>query len=242
MEVNENELNKEALILKIQKILALANGTNHTGEMDSAKRKAAELMAQYTISMSEVLNTKASHDDAFVREDIWGSDKKKVNWESVLAGGCARAFDCQVVNTWKSNGSYTNDWALAFMGTKSDLELSIHFFKFLRRTVGMMSDKFSTYKSERTTYAYGLAQELGSRLADIYRIRNEISADCRALVVVKHDGVEKFKHKEFPNLTTSYVNLRGSRSSLEQGRLDAHKVSLHRPISSGGPAPHRISN
>lgn len=43
------------LINKIVKLLALADGTNHSDEAESAKRKAAEMMAKFNIEMSDLI-------------------------------------------------------------------------------------------------------------------------------------------------------------------------------------------
>jgi hypothetical protein len=234
----EEQLDKNVLIEKIQKILSLANGTNFGPEAETAKRKAGELMAAYAVSMSEVLNTKQSSEEAFIRIDIDGTSDKKVNWESALAFSIAKAFDSRTVNTGLNKWEH---WKIAFIGMKSDLELSIHFFKFLRRTVGQMSDRTFSNKSDKMTYAYSLAVELGRRLEEIYKIRNEISPECRDLVVVKNSGVEKTMKDIFPHLTYSKPTLNGSHASWEKGRQDAQRVSLVRPITGGNSNYQRIS-
>jgi hypothetical protein len=236
----EEKINKEALIAKIQKLLNLAEGTSFENEAFSAKEKAGRLMAEYTISMSEVLNTKEGYKEAFIRVDVEGSGSRKVNWEGSLARVIAETFDSKVVNT-QVFGNTGREWRIAFVGMKSDLELAIHFFKFLRRSVGQMSEKSFSNLADRMTYTYALVTELGRRLEEIYKIRNQIlSSECKDLVVIKTEGVDNFMNKVFPNIQKGKkISLNGSQEAWNRGQSDAKKVSLHRPIS-GGTAHQRI--
>ncbi len=230
------EFDKQRLIERIQKLLNLGNGNANVNESLLAKEKAARLMADYAISMSEIIVIAGERNEAFIRTDIEGTEEKKVHWESILAFRIAKAFDCSTVNTQGlSSGGWGNYvWNIAFLGTPSDLELVIHFFKFLRRTVGISSEKaFPSRKQDRVAYAYSMSEVLGKRLAELYQMRNELSSECRALVPIKKEGLNKFIRKEFPSLISSNYRIGGSREAWEQGREAGGRVSLHRPLKGG---------
>jgi hypothetical protein len=234
----EDKLDKNSLIEKIQKLMNLSNGTSFGPEADAAKRKVAKLMGDYAISMSEVLNFEVP-DEVFIRMDVKGMTFE--DWEGTLAQSIAFCFDSRVVVS-QTKGLIIHGVKLSeraqtffFVGTKSDLELSTHFFKFLRRTVGKKADSAFMRKDDRTTYAMSMSIELGKRLEELYKLRNEnASAEIKALVIVKKNGAEDMLKKLFPDAKSRDIKLGGSREAWFKGHEDAKSISLLRPIADKG--------
>ena len=240
---------KEEIISKIMKLLELSNEEKNSNphEREAASRKAAEMMAAWTIDFAELRSSKPS-DDAFVTYEVDGSEDRKVDFESALAGSIARAFDCKIINTWAK--TLAHQWVIAFVGSKHDLEIAVYFFKHIRRTMYAMSVKNVTVETvrprngrrstgtdvnmARRNYCFGMVESISVRMEDLYKKREEfIPSDCRALVVVKKQGLEKYFNQQYPNRTSGRrTSLRGDLAAFGKGQEDGKRVNLSRPISS----------
>jgi hypothetical protein len=224
-----DEKKKKEMIERIMKLLALGdeNKNDNPHERENAQRLAAKLMAEFSLSFVD-LKTNSKKEDLFARFDVEGAEGVKVNWEFSLAGSVAKVLDCKVI------GSQSQSWKLCFMGTKTDLEVSIFFFKYLRRTVGVMSERRYPQIRERNNYAFGMVMTLKDRLEELFAKREEfIPSDCKDLMVVKNDDLQKYVKQEFPRIKHSHFNIGKDAHSYNRGREDGKKVNLSRPISNG---------
>ncbi len=223
---------KREMIDRVMKLLALGDADKNSNphERENAQRMAAKLMAEYAIDFAD-LKKDAKRENTFARFDVEGAEGIKVNWEFSLAGAVARVFDAKVI------GSHQQNWQLCFMGTKSDLEISIFFFKYLRRTVGVMSERRYPQTRERNNYAFGMVMTLQERLEELFAKREEfIPADCRALMVIKKDDLQTYVKEQFPRISHSSFNFGADSHSYHAGRADGKKINLSRPISNNGGA------
>lgn len=234
---------KAEMIDKIQKLLALGTSPNpHEAEL--AQRKAAELMAQYAIDFAD-LRTGKKPEELYIRINVEGSSESEriVKWESFLAGSVAKCFDSAIVNT-RTYDLQAGEvrWNIAFMGTKSDLELAIFFFKYLRRTVGRAAEVNCRLVEDQKTFAISMCLVLQERLLELYqRVQDIIPTDCRALVLVKKQEVSEFKAKQFPNLQKgSPIKINGSNAAYNAGKEAGKRVNLNRPIGHDGQARTQI--
>lgn len=242
---------KEAIITKIMKLMELGNEEKNSNahEREAAMKMAAKLMADYAIDFVDLKNNKPK-DDAFITLDVEGSSEIKVDYEAQLANAIAYAFDCKLVNSYDYK-EFQRIWKLVFLGSKHDIEIVVYFFKFLRRTLGVMATKNVTkesikasdpYKARRITtqyieqarrnYCFGMVRTIDERLKELYAKREEfVPSDCKALMVVKKDDLDKFMREKFPNLHYSRPTLlKGDMNAFHKGRDDGHKVNLSRPI------------
>ncbi len=224
---------KREMIDRVMKLLALgdADKNNNPHERETAQRMAAKLMAEFSIDFVDLKANAKKDENVFARFDVEGAEGIKVNWEFSLAGAVAKVFDSKVI------GSHQQSWQLCFMGTKSDLEISIFFFKYLRRTVGVMSERRYPHIQERNNYAFGMVITLQERLEELFAKREEfIPSDCKALMVIKKDDLQKYVKEQFPNIRHSSFSFGANSDSYRNGRTDGKKINLSRPISNGGAA------
>lgn len=225
---------KEEIISKIMKLMELGNEENNTNphEREAASRMAAKMMAEYAIDFADLRSEKPK-EDVFITIEVDGSADQKIDYESRLAWHIARAFDCEMINTYRKG-----PWQIIFLGTKNDLEISVFFFKHLRRTISAMARlKYPTDRHHsRQNYANGLVVTVGGRLQDLYKRRAEfIPSDCTALVVVKKEGLTKFFNQTFPDRTFGRkTSLSGNLDAFHNGKVDGSKINLNRPISHTG--------
>ena len=247
---------KESIIAKIMKLMELGNEEKNSNphEREAATKMAAKLMADYSIDFIDLKTNKAK-DDPFITLDVEGSSEIKVDYEAALAHAIAKAFDCKMINSYKydynADEIYGKIWKICFLGSKNDIDIVVYFFKFLRRTLGAMArrnvtkesiQKADPYAARRITeayiqqarknYCFGMVSTIDQRLQELYLKREEfIPANCKDLMVVKKDDLEKYMKEKFPNLRYSKgTTLKGDMNSYHKGKQDGHSVNLSRPI------------
>jgi hypothetical protein len=221
---------KKEMVERVMKLLALGDEKQNDNphERENAQRLVAKLMAEYSLDFAD-LKANAKREDVFARFDVPGAEGIKVNWEFSLAGNVAKVFDCKVI------GNSQQGWNLTFLGTKSDLEIAIFFFKYLRRTAGVMSERRYPHIHERNNYAFGMVITLGERLDELFKKREEfIPSSCKDLMVIKKEDLSTYVHEQFPRLKHSHFNIGKDAHSYHAGRADGHRVNLSRPMGSGG--------
>ena len=242
------ENNKENIISKIMKLIELGNSENNNNphEREAASKKAAKLMAEYSISFLD-LKVGKNGEENFTTITINGSSTKFVDYEGVLADIIAKTFDCTTIN----RNCTVDGWHMFFIGDKHDLEIVIYFFKFLRRTLSAMSYRSVTketliksnpwnspisdsfLRESRRNYCMGIVDTISVRLKDLYTKREEfIPSNCKSLMVIKKDGLEKYIKDKYPNLRTQPLKaFTGDRDAYHKGKKDGNKINLSQPIA-----------
>lgn len=232
---------KQSAMDKILKLLELGKDGNgaYTPEQQAANEMAAKLMAKYAIDFSELRAAGKKGHNVFENQKIDPMDVIYCAWEAALANCIARTFDCKVVNTKHPV------WYLNFLGTKSDLEITIFFYRHLRRTICRKAElAYPRGKANQDTYAYGMVTTIAKRLEELYKKREEfIPSECRDLVIVKGNELQDFMKSQFPSLVKGrQQKLRGSSEAYSRGAVDGKSVGLNRPIGhSGGGARAAIA-
>lgn len=240
---------KDEIITKVLKLLELGNEEKNSNphEREMATRKAAELMAEYSIDFAELRNGNKPTQEDFIKIDVDGTEQVKVDYESRLAHLISKVFDCKIVNR-----NVDTHWTICFIGMKQDLEISIFFFKHLRRTVHSMAtmylrndcpplSRWEQFDVKRN-YCLGMVETIRERLEELYKKREEIlPSSCRDLMIVKHGSLEKAVDLFFPRRTDSHLSpISGDFRSFYVGKEDGKKVNLSRPIEGSGKAAAQI--
>jgi len=222
---------KQAAIDKILKLLELGKEDNgaYTAEQEVANTMAAKLMAKFSIDFSDLKTGGTKKSFNYENRVIDPLDVVYCGWEASLAHVIAECFDCKTVSCKHPT------WTINFLGTKTDLEISIFFYRHLRRTICRKSELEFRKRADQDTYAYGMVKTISSRLKDLYTKRQEVmQSDCRDLVIVKTDGLQEFTKSLFPTLRkASSTKLKGSSEAWNKGINDGHRVGLNRPIAGG---------
>ena len=230
---------REAMCARIMKLLELGDDERNSNpnERQNALELAAKLMLEHALEFTDLYES-TPKDKLFVQVDVPGmAGDHKLLWESVLAGRIAVAFDVQVVNC---QGMFGQPFKVAFLGTKSDTDITVFFFTYLRRTVGVMGRRsFPKQVKVQENYCLGLVLTLGERLAQMFAKREEfMSSDSRALMVVKKDGLEEFVKTQFPRLSKSRnIQIKGDIKAFNKGKADGHTVNLRTPIAGEATKP-----
>ena len=220
---------KAKMIERIQKLLNLGANNPNGPESELANKKAAELMAQFAIEISEIREFGKSGVGRMAFERMNIEIISQEHWEGSLANVIAMTFDAKVILV----RGFGSDNTLAFCGTKNDLEIIIYFHKYLRRTIGKMADKYGR-KDDRNSFGFGCVRTIKERLQDLYEKRNVIlNSTCKDLVVVKASGLEKFVADEFGAL--KHTKARTTNYELFKKGVEAgHKINLFKGIKENG--------
>ena len=218
----------------LQKLLALATSPNEH-EAQLAMEKATSIMEKYSLSMLDIPENGSpmTQEEALMKgmcNEVVGGMGKFQMWESVLAAGISKAFDCITLNR-KYQGAW-GEWGIIFIGQKGDVEIAKWLHLYVRRSVGKISKiEVPREGKDRESFKQGMVTKIAQRLADMYQRRNEIST-CKALIVVKKDTVEKYLKQEFPNVTTGRPwKTTGSRDAWMRGAEAGSKLSLNKPVA-----------
>lgn len=180
----------EAIVKKIQKLLALADKTrnNSEGEAQAALLKAQELMAQYGVEVSL--------EDGIKEEISYGLEKcvhkGDKGFRCQLAVIIAKNFRCRTI--------LLNNKQVAFFGhsqdakvAKSAFEYAYHFAKKKGdHEVGEARRNCRDTKNVFNSYVLGFIQGL----------REKLDSQCTALMLVVPEDVHQQFGKEFPSLKT----------------------------------------
>jgi len=195
-------------------------------EADTARQKAAKLMAKHQIDIASVktLENGFASDMIEVQTELfyYGS-QRDMKWEGYLSNGIRRNFDCNALLTYDENG----DNVISFMGHSKDVELVLYFFNYLQSKIAsMIKGKYHTQK-DSNSYARGLVSNVSKRLAEMYKeMESALPADVTALVVRKKEDAQAFMDGLYPP------------RSIVKSRRQAVNWELHaKGIKDGGKIP-----
>lgn len=209
------------IIEKIQKLLALGSNNDQTAEADAALKKAAQIAEENGLSLSDV-SPKGEVSNIGTQGATIGNLKEHP-WMSILAGCVGRSFDTVPIIDHHKN-------KIMFIGTKSDLEMSLWYFNLIRIRTLMSSKQFSKQK-ERMSYGTGVVSMINHRLTEMFiKTKEEIRTDMtKALVVVKKEEVGKAVKEMYPALQHKKIRSRTvDGNAYNKGLEDGSKMSLHR--------------
>ena len=189
-------MDKEKVMGWVQKLMTKAmhpNTPKH--EVEACEMKAAEFMARYKITMTQATQSQESNNpfDGLdkMRADFIGEGRS--DWGYYLAFGIARAFDCKSIAE-----SYRN--RVCFLGYADDVDTCLWFFNYLQIEIYLWAEKFSRLKKEQNSYAHGMVTTIEDRLKSLYKkVEEIIPSECKDLIVVRKQVVNKFTQNEFPH-------------------------------------------
>jgi len=232
-----DQIEKEKLIGKIKKLLALGMKAPETEEAKSAMRKASEMMDRYDLHTID-MNADGTIDDAnVVRYDIRFEGKS--DWEALILVAIQEAFNCKYV--WlKTTNTHT------LIGAKTDIEFSSFLFKFVRLQIMKMGDQYRYGQKDLYTYRLGAAMAVKALIHSTFMKPKEekktaAAAHSMDLIVVKNAAVARKTQEIFPRLKQGKISSgNGSHDAYRNGNVDGNKVRLNRQLG-GSPISGKIN-
>lgn len=198
----------DKMLDKVKKLLALAGNNPSESEAKAALLKANQLIAQYSLDLSNETGDKIEY--ALV-EAVHSNNE---GYRSYLGVVLAEAFRCKcVMVSGKVN----------FFGRKQDAEAGVAVFNYVYRVSHNIGLKLERQARAEGRNTHGVANSYWQGF--IAGIQEELSAQCKALmVVVPQDVHDKFTEK-FPRIGTYRGGMRNTgfntetyRQGIEDGR------------------------
>lgn len=177
----------EAIVKKIQKLLALADSKRNDSEEEAqaALLKAQELMAQYGVEVSM-----ADADEKVSYSLEYCAHKGDKGFRCQLAVIIARNFRCKTILMYNKQVAFFGHSQDAKVA-KSAFEYAYHFAKKKGdHEVGEARRRCEETKNVFNSYVSGF----------ISGIRNKLDAQCQALVLVVPEDVNTAFGEKFPSL------------------------------------------
>jgi len=236
---------KEAIILKIKKLFALARKNPNPHESEAAAAKAQELLLHYNLSESE-LDAFRSKAEKITRQYYTGHQSpnglQEVRWKIQLADAVARNNLCKVIH-------HPYQKKISWIGTEPNIEISKYLYEMLVNDIEFLAEKlwndilairevedksgmeFFTDPSLRTVHGrvwkksfyLGMVRSLTDRLTkNLNDLRNV--ANINALVLSNSTAIKEYISGEFGRLSRGHwgtggqLNNSAYRTGMEKGK------------------------
>ena len=224
---------KEKIIGKIKKLMALGMKAPETPEAQSAMNKAAEMMDKYSLHTIDMNDDGSIDDRNITRFDIGFEGRS--DWEAAILVIIQETFDCKYI--WSKN---TNSHTL--IGSKTDIEFASFLFKFVRLQIKKMGDQYNYNPKDLYTYRLGAAITVVDLIKNTFLKPKAapVMAATKDLIVVKNAAVERKFREAFPNVRKGKIGeAKGSSTAFRNGRADGEKVKFNRQLGENNPGKLR---
>lgn len=201
--------NREQIIEKIRKIMALAENNPSENEAISAALMAQKLMAKYKISETEVQTE--VNDDSIDSLSVVVSGKIQ-KWRLSLAIVIAKNFRCRV---------YLGGQAVVFFGHKNDTMICKEVYTSLYKIGVKLSDKAKRESRKKCGTAKGIRNSFC--LGFVSGIQEELEKQSTALMVIVPKEVndaydKKMAGKGTRNVSVNAVNVDAYNQGVVAGK------------------------
>jgi hypothetical protein len=222
----------DAIVLKIQKLLSLANSDNEH-EARLAAEKASELLLRHNLSMAEVRRTSADYTKGVVRESSWTPTEEKYVLSLITAHFFVRGIR---EGTGRRGENGKREKRIVLLGTPTNVEIATYMYEFLMREFRLLWQAYKkangAQEGSRASYYFGLYQGLHAQLD---ARRAAVQAET-GLVVREDTALSAYLREQFGEARTARkqtVNARDA-AALAAGTETGRQLNLRRGI--GGAA------
>jgi hypothetical protein len=221
---------RQKLIDRILKLLALAGGTNYAAEAATARQMAADLMARHNI---DSLAQKPARTGFAI--EAYTPHFAGMKWEYVLAEAAARLTGCEIY--------FSTDLAhYTFAGTVADLEACLYILTKLheQRIAAWLAHKSKGSADRFHQFCFGYAKGVDARVtALLAEMRASVGKDA-VLPPDKRAQIALWYEAQF-GVTHHDLGLHGKPQS-DAGFAAGGSASFHRGEFGQNPAPRRLTH
>lgn len=171
------EQNRDKLIEKVKKLLALSQSPNEH-EASAAAEKAQALLAEYNIALSEVETTSDKEDDMVMEGGVTTSSYP---WQRTLSAAVAQMYLCKsFYMTYRGKGKDEH----FFVGAKHNVDVAKMMFVYLVETIDRLAKEGARSVPDkerspyRTTFRVAASQRVQNRI--YVRIQEAKSGQMKA--------------------------------------------------------------
>ena len=214
--------NREDILKKIDKLLALAGNNPNENEAISAALKAQELMAKHNIELAEVQGAESGQE---ITKETYTPKKSShyvSKWKYSLSQIIAKNFCCKTYSLGRD--------AIVFYGYEKDAKIAQQVFGFLFETGNKLADKYyrKCKKAGRETKGI-LNTYLSGFCAGIKEV---LDKQCVALMVIVPKEVEESYQEYSKGFRQISNKLRTSNDSraYQDGKREGRETATARTI------------
>ena len=208
----------EAVISKIQKLLALSKSSN-IHEAATASRKARELMMLHSLEMSVFEESKDPFSDISERPF---TDSKPVYWKLILWNAVADYCVCKLCENWRGQ--------ICAVGKKDNAELFAQLIHYLTNT--LYSHAGAAKRKDKTLSTISFQEGWVEGLSVMLKNMKDEREDIKALVVSQTAVLEDYSKAKFSKAKETTVKNKGVCSeSFFAGYVKGKTVELCKKLS-----------
>ena len=244
-----NDTTHDTIRAKVRKLLNLAEGSTHDGEIENALRFAQQLMDEHQLSRAQILDddpdsAEAIHGEQMAREAAEAGGANLSGWEGVLAMavcqavGSVQCYRDRSRNGRTAEGLFDGDprtgeptrrGVVQFFGIAEDVALAVELFTDTRKTIATMARlKFGgVYRGPGRSYCEGFASAL-NRQAE--QQTEERIAQCTAIILATESkALAWLKETHDVKIGASGGSQRGGRhfcDANDEGKADGQRCGF----------------
>lgn len=176
----------DAILVKIKKLLAMAQDASSPYEAAIAMKMARRLMDEYQIS--EIVLENSAAGTGFAEQHSGAIYARMPVWQQSIALAIGQLNDCMVAKVLIPN---TRQYQICFKGFQADVTTASLMYEALIQQAERLS---ADYRDRQAKQAFlsGFAQGLSDQLARIYQERQKIKMTSgKSLVLAKKQLVEQ---------------------------------------------------
>lgn len=211
---------RDGLMRRIKKLLALAADNPDSPESQAAGIKAGQLMSEYQIEFASI----EMEEDEILQDEAAIYMEEDVKWNHSLVTVISETFNCKSI---KSGNTFK------IIGYKHDVELTKWMFSYVRTIIAKKADKFCSTQKQRKDFGMGAVISLNRRFKEIFSVKKQHMDGATSALVVQKDGkVDAKYHELFPSSrkTTPKFNMNGH---YHKGKEVGESISLSKPVNGG---------
>jgi hypothetical protein len=227
---------RENILIKVQRMLLLAEGATNEHEAAAAAAMAHKFMLQHDLCIED-LGEITEEDTEIFEEEIYETGRM-ANWRLNLFCGVARAFGCSPLVQ-----SGRRSRALRLVGTKANMGVARSTFEYLVEAVERMAKRKvkGEGRSVISSYKLGVTSTVVSRLRkqakeNAEEVNKTATKAGTELVLVKDAALKE----HMAQYTGTYKRPQSAVNNYgySRGKHDGHGVSLNAQV--GGKSTNRL--
>ena len=219
-------ITREQAIEKVQKLIALAEGTDKEGEMRNAMRLAQAFLRRHNLEMSDV---EVQEEIADMTTEQGMEFTRTYQWMWSIS----QAIDCVCSTKHFRSGNARYKFRMHFCGTKTDVATATELFKFLYDTIQAMGKAAHMPGiKERNSYCNGVGYRVHQRAEELVveepeEELSQIDGDrCKAIMIVKEKELGEYMEREHDVRSIRPKTVSKDQTAFMMGVRDGENVPL----------------
>ena len=214
---------RESLMRRIRKLLALAADNPDSPESQAAAEKAGKLMSEYQVEFASI----EMEEDEIIEDAAKMYMSEDGKWSHSLITVIGHTFNCKVIRTMDKK-------SFIIIGYKHDVELTKWMFSYLRMIISRKADKLCSGVRERTNFGMGFVSAVNLRFREIYSAtKQNLDKNTTAIVVQKDHKVEEKYRSMFPHARNTRSTFTRDKN-FYKGNEIGNSIPLSRPVNGNG--------